>query len=340
MSTVPSMSWHEEAGLTPYEETEEYWLKERAKKRNELIERVRCGELTKQQAETEARTARVGPLASRLRDITALTADMTFWTIEMTAAWIKNRSAEAVHRHYHPSYAEVLVWRRRPNFLQDPQKLKTRAPKAEQRYDLVELTKAQFGISYVDFDGEARDLPAVDNFFPGLRLHLLTGDVPALGTPAGSPTERPEISAGFWATCQFKVTDEEGACLYRGEDLVYRDIRFRAPELLKFYPPPIGSRLKPGRVYPWKEIIGIRDYKAAIVEKLRSVFPRGIPEWGSHKLRDRQLAEALGIELTRRWWIRPDHDDRQFNGVAFRVAMDRLLHDVLEEKAVLVENFY
>lgn len=335
------MSWQERAGIYPYEETEEFWLKVRERKRNDLIEQVRSGALSREEAENAAKAARVGPLASRLRNVAELTADMTFWTMEMTAAWIKKQSARAVHRHYYPSYAGVMVWRRLPIFLQDAEKLKSTAREAEQRYELFMLNKAQFGISYVDFDGESEHLPAIDDFFPRLRNYLLTGEISALGTPAHSPTAKPEISPGVWETCRFTVSDEDGACLYRGEDVFYRDIRFKAPELLKFYPPAIGSRLKSGRVYPWKQTIEpVEGYKASIVEKLRAVFPRGIPDWGSQKLRDRQLVEALGIELTSRWWIRPDHQNRQLNDDAFRVAMNRLFHHVLEDKAVLVESFH
>lgn len=339
MRKVDRKTSAEALACLPFEETEEFWIMERAKIRDALVERVRRGELTKTQAETEARLARVGSLATRPRNLTALTADMTFWTVEMTAAWIRYRTAQSVHRHYQPSYADTLVWARQPHFLQDLQKLKTQPSKAEQKHDLVELTKAQFGMNYVDFDGECRSLPPVEDFFPVLRPYLLTGDIPTLGAAASSPLAKPEISPGFWETCQFEVRDDAGGCLVRGRSLIFADIRFRAPELLKFYPPQLGTWLRPARVFPWKPTIHVHDTKSAVVTKLRSVFPRGIPYWSSQKRRDRQLVDALGVELTRRWRSEDDRGGKQFNSDAFRMAMNRLLADVLENHTVRVENF-
>lgn len=315
----------------------------REQKRNELIARVRIRELTREKAEALARKARVGPLASRLPDMTELSADMTSWSIEMMATWTITPNAKAVRRHYGPSYKGILVWGKMPEFARSPFTPKPKAQDA--RYDLVPLEKARFGVGYVDFDGETRHLPRLEAFFPKLRAYLSTGEITAVGQPAQPSMDSPEISPGCWEAAEFDVTEEDGACLNIGGTLIYRNIVFKAAELLKFCPPSIASRLRPARVYPWKENIEsskLERYKIKIVDRLKPLFPRGVPDWGLQKTRDWQLREALGPSLTERWWKEPKEPggDRTFNDHAFRMAMDRLLSEVLEDEIELVRNLY
>lgn len=331
------------ADLPPDEETEEYRLEMREQKRNELIARVRIRELTREKAEALARKARVGPLASRLPDMTELSADMTFWSIEMTAVWTIIPNAKAVHRHHGPSYRGILVWGKMPEIARPRFAPKPKA--SEARYDLVTLEKARFGVGYVDFDGEIRQLPRLEIFFTKLQTYLSTGEITAVGQPAQTSTDSPEISPGYWETADFDVTEEDGACLSIGGTVIYRNIVFKASELLKFYPPSVASRLRPARVHPWKENIEapkLERYKIRIVDRLKTLFPRGLPDWGLQKIRDWQLLEALGPRLTERWWKEPEEPggDKTFNDNAFRVAMDRLLSEVLEDDIEVVRNLY
>jgi hypothetical protein len=346
MATLPELKRKpngEAVALPPYEETEAYWLDMREQKRNELIARVRTRELTKEQAEALAIKARVGPLASRLPNITKLRADMIFWSVEMTAAWIKALNIKAFHRQYGPSYDGILVWAKIPEFRRSVWGPKPKP--SEARYDLLPLEKPQFGVGYVDFDGETRQLPNVEEFFPKLRTFLSTGEISAVGQPKHPPAEDPEISPGFWETADFNVTDEDGACLSIDGAVIYRKIVFNAPQLIKFYPPSVASRLRirSGRVFPWREDIELSErYKIRIVDKLRALFPRGLPDWGPQKVRDGHLLEALGPDLTKRWWHEPDgpEGDKEFKENAFRVAMDRLLKEAHEDEVVIIENFY
>src|SRR4051812_29005411 len=64
--------------------------------RDVLIDRVRRGELTPQQAEDEAARKGFGPIASKPDPINFDPAKMPWWTLPMALAWIAWRSLELV----------------------------------------------------------------------------------------------------------------------------------------------------------------------------------------------------------------------------------------------------
>lgn len=217
--------------------------------------------------------------------------------------------------------------------------------------ELVTVEAAHFagGMGYIDFEGRTRHFPALEGFFPKLRMHLLRGDVSAFGEATQSPTEKPEISPSFWGIARLEVTEADGACLIVGTTTIYRKILFNAPGLLACYLPRVASRIRPGQVYPWKkEINPSAPYKDAIVDRLRAVYPKGLPAWKPKQIRDAQLREALGKTFTERWRIPPSgwvhnvgyKNKEGFKEDAFRVAMDRILKESLEKQTIEIDDFY
>jgi len=343
-----------ESDKTSDEKSAHAWWDERDRadqRREELIKLVHKRDLKWDEAEHIALTEKIGPLASRLGNVTELTFDMTIWTLEMVASWISTLEPKLVHRHYKPSYEGKRVWKRLPPARQAPpwSRDRTRAWK-DARCELIDLEAAHFEdcTAYVDLGGKIRNFPALEDFFPKLRMHLLSGDVLAFGE-AQSPAGKPEISPSFWGTARFDVTATDGACLSIRDTTIYRRILFHAPGLLACYPPRVGSRIHPGKVYPWKrDIAPSAPYKDAIVDRLRAVYPKGLPDWRPKKIRDSQLREALGRNFTERWRIPPSgwghnvgyKNKEGFKESAFRVAMDRILKDSLEKRAIDIEDFY
>ncbi|WLS04581.1 hypothetical protein [Shinella oryzae] len=330
------------------------WADERERadqRREELIRLVHGRALKWDEAEHIALTEKIGPLASRLGNVTELTFDMTIWTFEMVASWISTQDPKLVHRHYKPSYEGKRVWKRLPPARHPSAWVRDRTHAWKNaRCVLVDLEAAHFEdrTAYVDLGGKIRHFPALKDFFPTLRMHLLRGEVQAFGE-AQSPAGKPDISPSFWAAARFDVTAADGACLSVGDTTIYRRILFRAPGLLSHYPPLVGSRIRPGKVYPWKrDIAPSAPYKNAIVDRLRAVYPKGLPDWQPKKNRDAQLREALGKTFTERWRIPPSgwvhnvgyKNKEGFKDDAFRVAMDRILKESLEKQTIEIDEFY
>ncbi len=205
---------------------------DRQEKREVLIRQVSDGLMTPAKADEIAVTNRLGRLSSRFRHSPDLNPELSFWNVEMTAAWIKEKSAVAVHRHYEPYYADMTVWAQYPPFAQRPRQASRGARTASLRYRLVTLEKARFEGLYHCFDGKHKALPPLLEFFPTLRGHLATGAISAIGTPLRPDIDRPRIDAGYWQTADFDVTDEHGACLRLQDTVIFRDIQFNAAKLL------------------------------------------------------------------------------------------------------------
>lgn len=339
MRGVKTKRWEDDDMLDlPPPQSEEELTLDRKEKREILIHQVSEGLLSPARADEIAVTHRLGRLSSRFRHGPDLNPELSFWNIEMTAAWIKEKSAVAVHRHCEPYYSDLTVWAEYAPFSQNTQKTPPGTRAASLRYRPVVLKKARFEGTYYSFEGKHKTLPPLTEFFPALRGLLATGAISAVGTPLRPGIDSPHIAAGYWQTADFDVTDEDGASLRLQGAVIFRDIQFKAAQLLALYPPPLTMRIMPGRVRLWRDDIDLRQaYKIKIADKLHAVFPRGVPDWQPKKTRDRELRRALGPELTRRWGC--EAEGRPFNDEAFCIAMDRILSEALEPEVVLLEDF-
>lgn len=336
----------EDADPIPYEATEAYALEMEKKRRDALVEKVEKGLLTPEQAEQEALEGRIGPLASRLGDLSAFTEEMDFWTLEMTATWIDTLLAEAVHRHYYPSYAGKRVWCKtktyssfkpnRPYWSRDKQEPED----AMERYELHTLQDTYFGDSYVDFDGETKHFPRLETFFPKLQKHLKQGEITATGELAASLYfERRDIRREEWESATFDLTGAVGPRLHTKHNVVYQKISFRSQGLLKFYSGSVILRPNPCRIFPWKTKIEIEPgYKSLIVARLRQCFPRGIPDRRPKKILYPELMNALGPELAARWWTMPGAQDTVKKEEAFRTAINRILDKAIDKTPIVFDD--
>lgn len=339
----------------PAEPTEKEWYEMRKKRRDVLVEKVEEGLLRPEEAEQEALRQGIDPLVSTLEDLSALTSEMIFWTLEMVAVWVGTLDGDAariraVHRHYRPSYIGKRVWRKTNKYYSATTGLtywswQNNIPEdGRQCFRTHELEDTHFGIGYIDFDGEIRHFPPLHSFFPQLRTHLLRGEVIATGEVATSPSfRRHDIKADVWDRATFDVGDD-GPCLCINDWTVYRKILFRAPELLKLYPNSLISRPYPYKVYPWKaahKIEGVfqEQYKMLIVDRLRELFPPGIPDWRPKKILYLELMDALGENLAARWWATPNPEETEKRQEAFRIAMNRILKTTTEKKLIEVDDF-
>lgn len=312
----------------------------RTQMRDHLIEQVYLGRLTPAAAEKKAAKARLSRLTSLPRHGPKLTTELAFWTIEMTAAWIKEKSVAAVQRHYYPYYTEVTVWAPVPAFLRRSRAEPTGIENANMAYRLEVLKKVHLGQTYLGFDGERKELPELAEFFPTLRGHLAQGDISAVGTPMRPTIDRPKIDKGYWQLAEFEVSFEEGSCLRLDKLPIYRDIHFNAADILRLYPLSSDTKLERSRVRPWKKRMRPKEpYKDKIVKKLKVLFPSGIPDWNPKKSRDWQLRQALGSNLTAKLLIEKDKGEKVFKVRAFRTAMDRLLDEVLEQEIIWINKF-
>jgi len=327
----------------PYEETKDYALEMQKNRRNTLIEKVERGLLTPEQAEEQALEQRIGPLASRLGDLTTLTGDMMFWTLEMVAAWTDTTRTDeerikAVHRHYRPSYVSKYIWTK-TNRYYSPVTGRTywgwneeKPADAIQCHGLHELADTYFDDGYVDFDGEHARFPRLETFLPQLRIYLLHGQIIATGEVASSLLyQRCTIKPDDWECATFEFDGDNGPCLRINDKIIYRKLLFRASEILTLYPTQATTLRYQCRIYRWKSDIEFKeDYKTTIVKHLKTIYPRGIPDWRPKKIRYLMLMDALGLKLAFRWWTPPGAKDAAKKAEAFRTAIDRILDGAIE----------
>jgi len=78
--------------------------------RDDLISKVRLGELTPADAESEARRLGLDPLASEPDPNKFDSMREAFWTLPMAVAWIAYRSPDAVRNWWQDYRKEFLVW--------------------------------------------------------------------------------------------------------------------------------------------------------------------------------------------------------------------------------------
>ncbi|MEW9616256.1 hypothetical protein AB3G45_20795 [Shinella sp. S4-D37] len=336
----------EDADPIPYEATEAYALEMQKKRRDALVEKVEKGLLTPEQAEQEALEGKIGPLASRLGDLSAFTEEMDFWTLEMTATWIDTLLAEAVHRHYYPSYAGKRVWGKTNKYYSAENDSsywdwdKRKPADAIQCYGLHVLQDTYFGDSYVDFDGETKHFPRLETFFPKLQKHLKQGEITATGElEASLYFERRDIRPEEWESATFDLTGAVGPRLRTKRNVFYQKISFRSQGLLKFYSGNIILRPNPCRIFPWKAKIEIEPgYKSLIVARLRQCFPRGIPDRRPKKILYPELMNALGPQLATRWWTMPGAQDTVKKEEAFRTAINRILDKAVDKTPIVFDD--
>ncbi|MBP2463780.1 MULTISPECIES: hypothetical protein [unclassified Rhizobium] len=322
--------------VVPVENTKEYHLGIAAQHRELLIERVNSNELTPDEAEAEAKDMRSGPLASLILGCDELNADMTFWTLEMTAAWIKAKRPEAVHRHYRPSFLDKWVWEKLATY-HDGSRIylpweKPMPANVRPCYALRRLKKTRIDESYVDFDGKTKVFKKMAEFMPKLKAHLESGEILSVGQPIGPDYQSSQIEPGLWVIAHFGISDADGLFLSLNDKTIYRDIRFKSTHVLKMYPD-ARVRTRPTAHLPWRKGIELDEKKAKIVNTLMECYPDGLPDWRPKKVRDFELRSVLPAPLLAQWYpdgvIEVDDNALEKPHNAFQKAMDRIFSSAL-----------
>lgn len=221
--------------------------------RAELLDRVRRGDFSREEAETEADRLGVGPLATRPDASAFDPRGKPWWTLAMALAWIVWRTLDKVLEFDGDYRAECLGWRPFNGFVpvDDGQ-----SAKRVQGYELAPLgpvTALMFDISHdLSLNG------AVAGMTPGsatkeLRRALSRGDLGAVGVPGGGGPPV-AVAAGEWA---FLVIHRDTSRAERywtrsgGRAPAYTDMEFPSAAVLQLWPAladpaaapaPVGAR--------------------------------------------------------------------------------------------------
>jgi hypothetical protein len=86
------------------------WTDFEPSQRDILIHRARIGEITPDEAETEAARQGVGPLATKPNPVDFDPSRMPDWSLPMALAWIAWRTIDAVREHCAEYREEYLLW--------------------------------------------------------------------------------------------------------------------------------------------------------------------------------------------------------------------------------------
>nr|CAD6615776.1 hypothetical protein RTCK_02936 [Rhizobium sp. TCK] len=324
-----------------------------------LIENVRRGITTPDEAERIVEARKASPLRRIPEGVDRYSPEMRLWTPEMLLAWIAARDPADVHRHFPSSYEGVHVWteslyrysvdtqksvltaarRVPPSTFQSgstPQELREVSGTVRPGYQLHELREVHYPDGYYGFDGEQKDFPNLQAVFPELRTHLERGTIEATGLPQAKG-EPYEIDKGLWGYAAFNVTPALGGVLSLNGVDQYHRVKFKASGVLMAYPPGPDISLSRIAVRRWTKMIHpSADYKDIIVARLQEKYPDGLPFTKTGKERDELIRNALDETHLERW--RPTHDAvRDLD--KFRKAMDRIVEPHLEKDAVEIFRF-
>lgn len=307
--------------------------------RVEVIEQVRLGHMSPQEAEALAHRRGARPFCSPKKRFKSFDETLRFWTPEMALSWIKYKSAEAVHRHHPPSYRDTSVWVKSGmiySIILRESYPKFRVPKnaapTNDGYRPVMLTAPVYPADYYGFDGSYNSFPDLAAVYPALRTHLIEGTITAFGVPPMLHSSKINIERHHWLTGSFDITPRDGGVLDTGSGK-FTGIHFHAEGLMFAYPAEEDVEWRTTEVCRWREPMPrLEGYKQAIIKCLQAAYPEGLPIIRPLKARDRHLIAVLGEKNIERWFGDIDQHDAQKvhqANEAFRTAMTRVLKEAL-----------
>jgi|GEM_PF-3124001 len=325
-----------------------------------LIENVRRGITTPDEAEKIVGSRKASPLRMIPEGIDQFSSEMMLWTPEMLLAWIAARDPADVHRHFPPSCADICVWveslyrysvetkesvlmaaREVPlgTFRREDDHHDSREVSGTVRpgYQLHELREVSYPDGYYGFDGEQKDFPDLQAVFPELRTHLWRGTIEATGQPQAQG-EPDEIDKSLWEYAAFHVTPTLGGVLSLNGRERYHRVKFKAAGILMAYPAGLNVRSSRINVRRWTKMIQFDggNYWLMIVRKLQEKYPDGLPFTRTGKERDELIRQALDEDHLERWSHTHDAARDLDN---FRKAIDRNVEPYLEKVAVEIFRF-
>ncbi|MCZ8158599.1 MAG: hypothetical protein O9256_01740 [Rhizobiaceae bacterium] len=307
---------------------------------DDVLEGIERGEISPEEAEGFARRLGWEPFATPRKYFLTKAPGMEIWTPEMLLSWIKERTWQAVHRHYEPSYRDTYVWEKTKNVYSLTEKKQyfpyEIRPKGNYRdvYKLTALQETRYGRPYTDFDGEERHFVKLQDIMPELRSHLGNGIISALGIPEKLHSPNLQIAPDQWLMGVFSIHPDRGGVL-KGLGFCFTDVKFKFDGILAVYPPNRNDPevLEITSIDSWiKEIPPLDQKKALIVRCLQNAFPAGMPRVDKGKVRYPLIKRVLGDEITHQWFGGMDAQnpvDVEKRYERFRKAIERLLDQTL-----------
>lgn len=302
--------------------------------RNALLKRVYTGEVTREDAELEARARGWQRFVPHERTFKAPAPAMVLWTPEMVLAWIRYRNWAAVHRHFEPSFKGVVVWKKTACLYSIVEKrdysiFDLKRPKEHLRegYEIVELRATRYPVSYLSFSGAPEDFPDLDQEYPELQKHLINGVVTAVGRPAGRlHCDDPSIKATEWVGARFHIDPHLGGVMTNHFNQ-YTGVHFRPKGVQVAYRLYGAARSEMVEVDPWRDSFSkLKGRRLMLANCLKNAFPAGMPRIRPIVERDKLVKEIFGVENVVRWQpTSDDAEERHLKRKAFSRAVDRLL---------------
>lgn len=292
--------------------------------REELLAKVRSGELTPETAQ-EISTKQGGERFEVRFVYPAEDPTIAMWSPEMVAAWITTKDLSCVLRHCKDYYTGKSLWVKNNNVYSWPPEKPAFLQEKRYGHDLIELGKTSLFVKGINFKGTPFDYSNM-KWFEKLREVLVDGRmVKATGTKV-STSQREPIKSEDWQFLEFRQ-DEQGETVLcmPGKSPKYRDITFLAREVRTSFPNRYGfarERINLREVRQWKANPEKRPKgkRLFLYSILKNEFKDGFPlNYRSDKERLAAVRKLMG----NKYWHKDDD--------SFKRYLNGLLRDLCED---------
>ena len=195
--------------------------------RDEILRRVQEGELTRSEAEAEARKAGVGPLATEGPVADFDPRAEIFWTLAMALAWGIWRDRTKVREYWNDYRRQCWVWMPPDSQLQKGWSL--HRPRYVSLHDV-----------WHDASGSGEAKPRATQMQDELWKALSSGQITATGIPAGQEA-RLSVPAYEWidlSPLDWIPGHEEGIFSHSGDAVRYESVRVARKDIIALWPAP------------------------------------------------------------------------------------------------------
>lgn len=284
MSKLPGLATHGEHEFPVRSWIEEHgpeWTDYYNKCRETLVEKVKTGELTPQDADAALIELGGEPFEVKFQP-QAKAPLIAMWSPEMVAAWMVDRELTSVFRHCKEHYSGKSIWIEnecvyrldldKPLFMQRRRKGK----------DLIIFGKTSLFCTDYRFDGRRFDYSDMVWLNP-LRAVLIEGKRLKATARNSRTGRRVAIKPDEWQLLEF-AQDNHGNTILRkpGRVAKYSDIEFPATELRSCFPTRYGyTQERPLlRLFrPWKPASGrkLKRKEHFLLKLLKERFKEGFP---------------------------------------------------------------
>lgn len=232
--------------------------------------------------------------------------EIPYWSLEMVAAWVRERTLEAVGRHDKATWPKARVWIRNGNVFDLKTKETSVLPRdrvqpfdTQLGYDLIELDEPRLGHPYYSFKGVLTNFPADTDWFERVRPHLVGGNIRAIGV------ENKGVTVNFHAAAFLEaelIETQDGKWQLRANGRNYV-AQFNSLDVIRETTAHGPGVAREHRILPWKEQI---DPALTATELLfdywfKKYYPAGFPLYNSHAQRYFALMVLLQLHGRKEW---------------------------------------